>query len=70
MIMKPVYYPFDASIEKNGRYVVECPLSFEGSKYSLNLELFEKKIIENNVKMFILCNPHNPLGVVWSKEDL
>ncbi len=70
LIMKPVYYPFDDAIKKNDRYVVECPLLFDGEKYSLDPDLFEKKIAENDVKMFILCNPHNPLGIVWSKEDL
>ena len=69
MIMKPVYYPFDASINQNGRNVVECPLIFE-DEYLCDFELFEKTIINNNIKMFILCNPHNPIGKVWKKEEL
>ena len=70
MIMKPVYYPFDFSIELNGRIIVECPLDFDGEKYTCPFDLFEKTIVENDVKMFILCNPHNPIGRVWKREEL
>lgn len=70
MVLKPVYYPFDASIHLNHRHVVECPLIFEDNQYRCDYDLFEKKIVENNVKMFILCNPHNPIGKVWTKEEL
>lgn len=70
MIMKPVYYPFDFSIELNQRKIVECPLDYDGNEYTCNFELFERNIIENNVKMFVLCNPHNPIGKVWSYEEL
>lgn len=70
MIMKPVYYPFDASINTNKRQIVECPLILEDGEYHCDFELFEKTIVENDVKMFILCNPHNPIGKVWSKDDL
>lgn len=70
MIMKPVYYPFDMSVEVNNRRVVECPLDFNGENYSCNFELFEKTIVDNDVKMFILCNPHNPIGKVWTKDEL
>lgn len=69
MIMKPVYYPFDASIHLNNRNVVECLLNFDDG-YTCDFELFEKNIIDHNVKMFILCNPHNPIGKVWKKEEL
>lgn len=70
MIMKPVYYPFDASINLNGRTVVECPLNFDGNQYTCDFASFEKQIIDNNVKMFILCNPHNPIGRVWTRDEL
>lgn len=70
MIMKPVYYPFDASIKLNDREVVECVLDFDGKEYSCDFELFEKTIVDNDVKMFILCNPHNPIGKVWKKDEL
>ncbi|MFR7592458.1 MAG: MalY/PatB family protein [Longibaculum sp.] len=70
MIMKPVYYPFDISINVNGRQVVECPLVLENNQYTCDFDLFEKTIVENDVKMFILCNPHNPIGKVWTKDEL
>ncbi len=70
MIMKPVYYPFDISINVNGRQVVECPLVLENNQYTCDFHLFEKNIVENDVKMFILCNPHNPIGKVWTKDEL
>jgi cystathionine beta-lyase len=70
MIMKPVYYPFDASIKLNNRNIVECPLVYENNEYSCDFELFENTIKENDIKVFILCNPHNPIGKVWSQEDL
>ena len=69
MIMKPVYYPFDASIKLNDRNVIECPLVLN-EDYSCDYELFEKTIVDHDVKMFILCNPHNPIGKVWKKEEL
>ena len=69
LIMKQVYYPFDASIHLNNRNVIECPLVFN-EEYSCDYELFEKTIIDNNIKLFILCNPHNPIGKVWKKEEL
>ena len=70
MIMKPVYYPFDRSININDRQIVECPLNLKEGHYECDFDLFEKKIIENDVKLFILCNPHNPVGRVWTKEEL
>lgn len=70
MIMKPVYYPFDASIVSNEREVVECPLVFEDDHYICDFELFEKQIVEHDVKLFILCNPHNPIGKVWTQDEL
>lgn len=70
MIMKPVYYPFDISINVNDREVVECPLSFDGEHYTCDFELFENQIIKHDVKLFILCNPHNPIGKVWRQEEL
>ena len=70
LIMKPVYYPFDRSILINDRHVVECPLTLINGHYECDFQLFEKTIVENNVKLFILCNPHNPIGRVWMKEEL
>lgn len=70
MIMKPVYYPFDKSIEVNHRQIVECPLVFKDDHYECDFDVFEKQIVNHDVKMFILCNPHNPIGKVWTQDEL
>ena len=70
MVMQPVYYPFREVIEDNGRIFVNNQLHYEDGKYTIDFEDFEKKIVDNNVKVFILCNPHNPVGRVWTKEEL
>lgn len=70
LIQKPVYYPFSLSIIDNNRKLVNNPLVYKDGKYSIDFEDFENKIVENDVKMFILCSPHNPVGRVWTKEEL
>ena len=70
MIMPPVYYPFRDAIINNNRIVVESPLVREKHRYVMNYEDFEQKIIEHDVKLFILCSPHNPVGRVWTAEEL
>lgn len=70
IIQKPVYYPFDSSIELNGRKKIENPIIFKGDHYEIDFADFEQKIIDNNVKLYILCNPYNPIGKVWTKEEL
>lgn len=69
IILRPVYHPFEYTVVESGRNVIECPLDIENN-YELDYELFERLIIENNVKLFILCNPHNPIGKVWEKDEL
>ncbi len=71
LIQTPVYYPFAATIKANNRKVVQNKLKKENDGYyTIDFEDFEKQIIENNVKWFILCSPHNPVGRVWKKEEL
>lgn len=70
IVLEPVYYPFFEAIQNNGRILVKSPLiNIEGT-YTIDFEDFEAKIIENHVKLFILCSPHNPVGRVWKKEEL
>lgn len=71
LIQEPVYYPFSEVIRNNDRVVVSNDL-FLGSdgKYHVNFKDFEEKIKKNNVKLFILCSPHNPVGRVWTKDEL
>jgi len=70
MIQSPVYYPFSQSIVKNNRILVTNSLIYKEGKYVIDFEDFENKIKSNNVKLFILCNPHNPVGRVWTYEEL
>ena len=70
IIQTPVYYPFKNMIELNNRKLVTSSLYEKDGKYFIDFEDFEKKIIENNVKLFILCSPHNPVGRVWTREEL
>lgn len=69
-IQSPVYYPFTNCVVNNGRNIVRNGLKFDGERYVMDYEDFEEKIVTNNVKLFILCNPHNPVGRVWTKEEL
>lgn len=70
IICQPVYYPFAESVTDNGRKLVISQLSYDGGYYTPDFEDFERKIVENGVKAFVLCNPHNPVGRVWTKEEL
>lgn len=71
MIQQPVYYPFSEIIEDNDRVVVDNSLYLgEDGKYHMDLEDFERKAEEFHVKLFLLCSPHNPVGRVWSREEL
>ena len=70
LIQPPVYYPFFSVIRDNGRTVVENELIYQDGRYSIDFEDFERKIVERQVKLFILCSPHNPVGRVWSMEEL
>lgn len=70
IIQEPVYYPFSSTIRANNRKLVINNLVLKKDKYHIDFVDFEKKIIENNVKLFILCSPHNPVGRVWTGEEL
>ena len=70
LIQEPVYYCFREGIRDNGRKVVVNELLFDGKQYHIDFEDFERKIIENGVKLFVLCSPHNPVGRVWTKDEL
>ena len=69
MVMQPVYYPFSEAIKQNGRKLVNCQLHYDGA-YSIDFEKMEKLIKEEDVKVLIFCSPHNPVGRVWTKEEL
>lgn len=71
LIQQPVYYPFSEVIEDNKRVVVSNDLYLgEDNRYHIDFEDFERKIIDNNIKLFLLCNPQNPTGRVFTREEL
>lgn len=70
LIQRPVYYPFTNAILDNDRILANSPLQYRDGRYFMDLDDFEKKIVENRVKLFILCNPHNPVGRVWTEKEL
>lgn len=70
LIQKPVYYPFFNTIKNLGRKVVNNPLKLKNGYYEIDFSDFEEKIVKENVRLFILCSPHNPGGRVWTKKEL
>lgn len=70
IIQQPVYYPFANAVTSNERKLVVNELKYSEGTYSIDFKDFEDKIISNKVKLFILCNPHNPVGRVWTREEL
>ncbi len=71
LIQQPVYYPFSEVIEDNGRVVVSNDLFIgDDNRYHIDFVDFEKKIAENHIRLFLLCNPHNPSGRVFTEEEL
>ncbi len=71
LLQLPVYYPFSEIIEDNGRRVVSNDLVLgDDGRYHMDAEDFENKIKSENIKLFLLCNPHNPVGRVWTRDEL
>lgn len=72
LIQTPVYNIFFNSIVNNGRYVVESPLEYDDKNlcYNINFERLEKDLSDPQVTLMILCNPHNPCGRIWTKDEL
>ncbi len=68
LIQSPVYHVFFYVIEDNNRKVLENELIYENGEYKIDFDDLDEKL--SKVKMMILCNPHNPIGKIWSKEDL
>lgn len=69
IIQSPVYHPFSKVIEDNGRYIVDNTLIYEDGKYIMDYEGLENSI-DSRTKLLFLCNPHNPVGRVWTREEL
>lgn len=70
LIQRPVYSPYTDSIVTNGREVVDSPLKRVNGHYEIDFEDFEVKAARPNTKLMIMSNPHNPIGRVWTEEEL
>jgi cystathionine beta-lyase len=70
IIQQPVYYPFNNTIETNNRVTANNPLKLENGTYVMDFENLEQVAKDPKAKALILCSPHNPMGVIWSEEDL
>ncbi len=70
IVQPPVYYPFYSAIKQNNRRIVENPLVFKDGRYEIDFDDLEQKASHPDVKMLLLCSPHNPVGRVWSKDEL
>ena len=70
LIHDPVYHPFANMVKANERNLVTSPLGIEDGHFVMDLTDMEAKIKNNQVKMLILCNPHNPGGRVWTTAEL
>lgn len=70
MVMEPVYYPFMDVVEKNNRQLVVSELQRNGMHYTMDPIAMQHEMNIRNVKLLLLCSPHNPVGRVWSEEEL
>ena len=70
LIFEPLYGPIGRAVTGSGRNLVVSDLVMKGSRYEIDFDDFEKKVRANNVKMLIFCNPHNPAGRVWNRDEL
>ena len=70
LVNDPIYTPFMTKVRDNGRQLILSPLTEAQGRYQLDLADIEAKIVEHEVKLFLLCNPHNPGGRVWTAEEL
>ena len=70
LIQAPVYHTFSIVIKGAGRFVESNDLVLEDGRYEMNFEDLEKKVADPRVRIMLICNPHNPVGRVWTKEEL
>ena len=70
LVQTPVYNCFFSSIRNNGCETAVSPLVYADGTYTIDFDDFEKKAADPRVKLFLLCNPHNPGGRVWTREEL
>ena len=68
VVQQPVYYPFASAVRQTGRELLVNELAYDGCAYRIDFEDFERSI--KRAKLFILCSPHNPVGRVWTRDEL
>lgn len=70
VVMTPVYNIFFNSIINNGRIILESRLRYEGGVYTIDFNDLEEKLANPQTSLLVLCNPHNPIGKIWSRQEL
>ncbi len=70
LINNPVYYPFTEVVEDNKRKIISSDLILKDNHYKIDFNDLENKIKQYQIKLYLLCSPHNPVGRVWTKEEL
>jgi cystathionine beta-lyase len=70
LIQRPVYYPFFSAIDNNAARIVSSSLTLRGGRYEMDFEDIERKASDPATTLFILCSPHNPVGRVWTRDEL
>ncbi|MBY8985413.1 MAG: pyridoxal phosphate-dependent aminotransferase [Candidatus Lokiarchaeota archaeon] len=70
IVQNPVYYPFFGAIKNNGRQILHNPLNLINKRYQMDFDDLKQKIKDPRAKILILCNPHNPVGRVWTRDEL
>jgi cystathionine beta-lyase len=70
LIQSPVYYPFTGCALDNDRLPIRTQLVLNNGRYEIDFDDFEKKMVDHKIKLFLLCNPHNPVGRVWTRAEL
>lgn len=70
LVQPPVYYPFFSAIENNGAEIAYNPLLYDKGRYAIDYGDLEHRLQDARIRMLILCNPHNPVGRVWTRQEL
>ena len=70
VVLTPVYDIFFHSIENTGRHTLECPLAYHDGEYGIDFADLERKLADPLSTLLLLCNPHNPVGKVWTRDEL
>ena len=70
LMLTPIYNSFYGVIRDNDRVIEDCPLDYVNGVYSINFERLETQLAKPEVKVMIVCNPHNPTGTIWDKDTL